>query len=157
MDDKPAPEASPAAPSTPPAVVPRTQAGAATSLRTHKKLAPAVHLTADQRRRAVSPYFSPDNEPVTSGDYEQRIKDTIKHEQRMTPPWMRWGSRYPTMMSRAKSTMFIATTLVVTSSFMIYLANAYVVMQKERRINELLEERSLLRRQRQELLKITGA
>ncbi|KAI8922928.1 hypothetical protein BC831DRAFT_473795 [Entophlyctis helioformis] len=106
------------------------------------------------RRGQLSPYNSPDGMPVTSGAYEQLMKDRLKLAHRFTPPWLRWASARggSSLFARTRSALYISTVLVFGSIAIVYAANTYVVFQKEERIIRLIAERQQLRQQRTDLL-----
>ncbi|KAH6562900.1 hypothetical protein BASA50_001639 [Batrachochytrium salamandrivorans] len=112
-------------------------------------------LDVVSRHSPLSPYYSPDGSPVTSGDYEQRIKDKLKAAERQIPPWIRWLARRGPPPSRTRTILTTSTTIVVTSVLLVYFANAVVVYDKETRIDQLLKERLLLRHQRDELIALS--
>ncbi|KAL5034520.1 hypothetical protein BDV3_004080 [Batrachochytrium dendrobatidis] len=112
-------------------------------------------INVASRHSVVSPYYSPDGFPVTSGDYEQRIKDRLKAATESMPPWIRWFTQKKRDRSRGLSILTMATTLVVGSALIVYFANVAVVREKESKIIKLLEERQLLRHKKEELLKLS--
>jgi hypothetical protein len=86
----------------------------------------------------VSPYSS--LEPITSGDYNQRILNAINAKR---PFFLRYWA--PSSVRYSQS-VFKMTSLLVGSVFAtIYFTNAIVVYEKEQKVLKLLEERRELK------------
>ena len=91
-----------------------------------------------------SAYFSADGEPVTSGEYAQRVKNLIAAKRSFSPwPQIGMGKRWPA--ARA------AIVLAFGVFFALYSSNAVSVWSKEAQIkamikykNELIERKQIL-------------
>jgi hypothetical protein len=76
-----------------------------------------------------SPYYSSDGQPVTSGDYRQRVLNMIKLPRR-----------------RSFHSLFVGTFLVVGTISSVYCSSILILYQKEEQLDGLIKEKKRLQR-----------
>ncbi|KAJ3322928.1 hypothetical protein HDV06_002587 [Boothiomyces sp. JEL0866] len=81
-----------------------------------------------------SPYYSETGIPKTTGDYQQRVKNTFDIK---PPAWYKVPFR--------KSPIFIGAAILFGTTVAVFFSNAAIVYGKERKVGELLKERDRLR------------
>jgi hypothetical protein len=83
-----------------------------------------------------SPYYSATGAPVTTGDYEQRVQNVLKLTQKR---------RFRLSFNWRVSPYFVGGFLVASTTAAVYFSNVLIVYEKERLVEQLLNERARLR------------